>query len=417
MVKPRLPWDICVVCKGSRLLCGKPRCPILVKVASFMPVKKVTLKREFFGSSPPSFFVGHYGYPMVSAGPMVPPITGRNVEVFDKVEDWFGKSIDEILRYRSVLIRASVKVDVKGERGGGRILSEAREAAMSARPVDVEVSLERTPRFKVEFDSHSQPMGPMAPLREFKIAEEPLVPRQVDKAIYDEDLKAEEAIAYLYFEGIPVSYVSRLLSAALLGTGRGRRLVPTRWAITATDDVISRRIIAKVKLYPEIDKILVFRESYLDNHFLIVMVPHSWGFEQLEAWYPGTAWLMRDAAPVVVGDCEDHRGRKRYASNVAGAYYAARLAVAEYLARVRRQALTIVFREVRPGYIMPLGVWVIRETVRNALRRKPFVFETLSEALSFVKSNLKVEWKYWESKSKLLDVLLKQKTLKEFSAV
>ncbi len=383
-----------------------------MKVQYFVPVKDAVLKQDISGSSPPSFFVGHFGYPQVFAGPMLPPVTGEDTIIFDKVEEWFGKGIEEILGYRSLLVRGMVRANVKG--GWGRTLLEAQEAAMSFKPVDMEFFLEKTPRFRVEFDSHSQPMGPTAPLKILKVVGEPVVPRKVDRVVGDTDLKASEGVAQLYLEGMPMSYISRLFSAALLGVEKDRRLVPTRWAITATDDIVSRKILSKVKTYPEIDKVLAFRKSYLDNHFVILMIPHAWSFEQLEAWYPGTAWLLKGKRPIVVGDYEGYGGRKNYASNVSGAYYAARLAVAEYLERVKKQALVIVFREVRPGYIMPLGVWVIRETVRSALKSEPQVFEGIDEALRYVRESLKLEWEYWRTKSKLLELLFKQRTIKEF---
>ena len=45
-------------------------------------------------------------------------------------------------------------------------------------------------------------------------------------------------------------------------------------------------------------------------------------------------------------DVEFFSQRKDYASNVTGAYYAARLAVAEFLVEKKRQAAAIVFREI-----------------------------------------------------------------------
>ena len=41
------------------------------------------------GSSPPSVFVGSYGYPKVGVGPMVPPIHG-NTTLLDNPEKWLG---------------------------------------------------------------------------------------------------------------------------------------------------------------------------------------------------------------------------------------------------------------------------------------------------------------------------------------
>ena len=42
-------------------------------------------------------------------------------------------------------------------------------------------------------------------------------------------------------------------------------------------------------------------------------------------------------------------------TRITGAYYSARLAVAEHLKRIRRQASAIVFREITPEYKIPMG--------------------------------------------------------------
>jgi len=39
------------------------------------------------------------------------------------------------------------------------------------------------------------------------------------------------------------------------------------------------------------------------------------------------------------------------------------LAVCDQLVKERRQATVIVLREARPGYIMPVGVWQVREVM------------------------------------------------------
>ena len=51
------------------------------------------------GSSPPSLFVGSYGYPKVRIGPMIPPLHG-DTTILDRTELWTGKSIEEIANYR-----------------------------------------------------------------------------------------------------------------------------------------------------------------------------------------------------------------------------------------------------------------------------------------------------------------------------
>ena len=54
-------------------------------------------------------------------------------------------------------------------------------------------------------------------------------------------------------------------------------------------------------------------------------------------------------------DYELLSGRRSYAKDLEGAYYAARLPVLEYLRHVRRQAGAVVLMEVYPEWI-PLGV-------------------------------------------------------------
>ena len=53
---------------------------------------------EISGSSPPSVFVGSYGYPKVGVGPMVPPIHG-DTSILDMPERWTGKSLEEIVNF------------------------------------------------------------------------------------------------------------------------------------------------------------------------------------------------------------------------------------------------------------------------------------------------------------------------------
>ena len=64
------------------------------------------------GSSPPSVFVGSYGYPKVGVGPMVPPIHG-NTTLLDNPEKWLGKSLEDIVNFRLSLVRGIQKMSVQ----------------------------------------------------------------------------------------------------------------------------------------------------------------------------------------------------------------------------------------------------------------------------------------------------------------
>ena len=55
------------------------------------------------GASPPSVFVGRYGYPKVRIGPMIPPAHG-DTAIMDRTEMWVGKSLEEIVGFRLSLV-------------------------------------------------------------------------------------------------------------------------------------------------------------------------------------------------------------------------------------------------------------------------------------------------------------------------
>ena len=107
----KIEKGICISCKGSKFLCGRSRCPLLVKTNYFLKTISLISNKEISGFSPPSVFIGRIGYPYVYAGPLVPPIYEDTGE-YDKPEKWFGKSIDEIVGFRSLLIRGKKRVHV-----------------------------------------------------------------------------------------------------------------------------------------------------------------------------------------------------------------------------------------------------------------------------------------------------------------
>ena len=70
-------------------------------------------------------------------------------------------------------------------------------------------------------------------------------------------------------------------------------------------------------------------------------------------------------------DYEDANTGLDHYPRIAGAYFAAKLSILEYLtSRKKRKCSVLVFREIRPEYLVPLGVWQIREGIRDALRSK-----------------------------------------------
>jgi len=236
---------------------------------------------------------------------------------------------------------------------------------------------------------------------------------RIEKAFYDSDLKASDAVIELYTDGTLVSRLQKALSVGAFGVEDRRRLVPTRWSITAVDSILSLELINKVKDFPLINEYRIYESNYLDNRFLIIMIPEAWKYEAIEAWYPGTIWNPDDKNIYLIGDWESYHGRTTYA-RMGGCYYAARLAVCEKLNEIRRQASAIVLREAHPGYIMPVGVWQVRENVRNALRKEPFKFDNFGGVLKHIQRRFDIKLKTWIDNSKFLGNSLVQTKMTNF---
>ena len=229
------------------------------------------------------------------AGPLVPPIN-EDTTVFDLPEFWFGKTIDEIVGFRSMLVRGMHKVNVRKPERADRILDLTRDLALSSLCVDVELKFKDRPKKRIVLSDDVQPFGPSALINHMNI-DSSKWDRRIEKAYYDGDLKASEAVLYLYDQGVLVSRIQRAFSVGAFGIEKQRRLVPTRWSITAVDSIISNDLIDKIKGYPEINEFRVYESTYLDNRFVVLMVPGKWSYESMEAWYPGTCLLYTSPSP------------------------------------------------------------------------------------------------------------------------
>ncbi len=199
----------------------------------------------------------------------------------------------------------------------------------------------------------------------------------------------------------------------MFGVQRNRRMVPTRWSITAVDGAISSRLLERIKSYPSIDDYRVFRYDHLSNRYVVMLIPANYSYEMIEAWFPNTAWNQGGRSPNVIGDYEPFWGRTTYAAP-GGCYYSTRLATAEYLAAVRRQATVLALREVYPGYLIPLGVWTVREAVRAAMNSTPTIFDDFEKAFRYVLSGFQIGREDWVSSSTIIKEMLYQRKITEY---
>ena len=351
------------------------------------------------GSSPPSVFVGSYGYPKVSVGPMVPPMHG-DTTLLDSPELWVGKSLEEIVNFRLSLIRGIKNIPINEP--NGRYIENLHEVAMSSRPIDSELQFYKNPKPVAFIDGESAPFGPVGEVASAKFSSTSS-DKSIQRAYYDHDLKAQDAVVSLYNRGIEISKIQKCFSVGMFG--KKRKLVPTKWSITATDSIIAESLVSEILEFDLIDSCRVFSHDHLGNMFSVVLFPHRWLFENQEAWHTGNSIGFGS-------DIEDAKGID-HSPVTAGAFFAAKLGVAEYLLEKKCQASALVLREIRPEYAVPVGVWQIREAIRSAMKNEPYIAENFDDGITFAAKRMSVSKSEWLSKGNMLN-MLKQKSISDF---
>ena len=333
---------------------------------------------------------------------MVPPMHG-DTTILDKPEMWSGKSIEEIVSYRLSLVRGVMIYDI--HRPAGRYIESLQELAMANKPAESEALFEKKPVPDLEqvkkkgFDIESVPFGLVGDLKSFRTSCSIRADERLENAYYDTDLEAKSAIVSLYDKGVDLSTIQRIFSLGMLGSAKKRRLVPTRWSISATDDIVSSYLVKNTETNNVVDCFEVYKYSHLGNYYSIILIPDQlWSFEMQEAWFDTQGNLG------FAVDFEDANGLQQYPSSVAGAYFAARLAVAEHLSKRKRKAAALILREIHSDeYVVPVGVWQIREGIRQAfdnlvLKKE---FDNLGHASKYACSSLSVSETEWVKNSKL----------------
>lgn len=371
-------------------------------------VKKIK-NLEISGSSPTDIFIGSYGYPKVFIGPLV-SLDFNNAQILGKPELWANMNISAILNMRSKLIRGTYFSNIF-DIEKGRIQEQIRDLALAENPALTEISLLKKPVIKIKFDDQIQPFGPTAEFNKIGLSNIK-ADRNLESKYNDTDANASTAVAELYKSKISVSKIQQALSAGLFGLKNKRKFVPTRWSITAVDDIISKNLREKIKANNTVDAIYGYHSIALDNHWIVFLMPGNWEFESIESWYPKTTWNKTNVISIC-SSYEGFNGRSTYAE-ISGGYYAARLAVAEKLKQINKQAKVLILREVHENYSVPVGVWNIREHLRQALEKEPVILNNIKEIYNFISKYFTVPVKNWKENSRILKNLATQKTIMQY---
>lgn len=370
-------------------------------------------------ASPPSVFIGsRLQYPKVNVGIMSPLERDKDAWLYDAEPYWAKNNfeISDVLRLRNSLLNSRFQSKVTDTRLNKKFVNLAQEIAIASKPVDIEIELKNRLRFKRDKDRVLTPHGLRAPLKKAKITANVKVDRNVDKAINDE-IKASEAVEMLYKKNFNEYTLNKILSVGVLGLKKNKKLVPTRWSITATDDMLGKHLWNKVQDYKWIKDYELHWGEFLGNSYVILLFPGVWSYELFELYLPGSSWNPTKEIKAST-DMEGFYGRKKYAFNTVGGYYAARLPILKYLKKIKRQASVLAIRIEGPSYWAALGVWVVRESVKKAMAKKAMTFNTREEMIESARKIGKIKYKFdYEQifqRSQLLKQIKTQRNLTEF---
>ncbi len=397
--------------KRSSIVYQHMRDPALLRYYYKIKMHPLTARMDLQGSSPTDIFIGRSNYPKVYIGPMLPPEFG-DTSMLAIPERWADISIEQIVEFRSKLVRGMHLSNVKDVEKG-KVQEQVRDLALAESPADSEITFQKKPFVKMTLQDEVQPFGPSAIMKNFELYNFKADIR-IENLYSDTDAKATTAIKELYKKGVEVSKIQKSLSAGLFGIKKNRRFVPTRWSITAVDDTLSKDNLNEVKSFDSVDNIQAYYYVSLDNRWLIAFIPGNWQYESAEAWYPHTVWNADGANISIFSSYEGYNGRKEYAE-IGGCYYAARLAVTEKLKKIKQQAMVLILREVHEGYLMPVGVWNVREHVRAALKEKPESLYSVDDLFNFIKKKLDIPLKEWIKNSTMLRELLMQRKISDYA--
>lgn len=375
----------------------------LQKLTEQIQMKSVKVGKDLEGSTPPSVFIGRWSYPKVYAGPMMVGESG-DTSIMDSPESWIGenKTQEDIINYRMNLVRGKQLIKITDLENP--FVEKLQDISLASKSIDSEATFGKRPRGAL-LTEDSMPHGPSAVIERFDI-DAVRWDKQLEKTFYDTDLNAREAVLNLHNKDVPFTAMQKAFSVGAIGTKNKRKLVPTRWSITACDSTLADLFLKDVRKFDIIDTYRVYEFGSLNNYYIIILTPTEWQYE----WYEAFIQLI-GKEELIFSDYETTTDKKEY-SSVGGCYYTSKMAVLDALVKEKKQAGLIVLREAYEGYV-PLGVFNVRENMKEAMLNPYKEFETLKDALRYAGTKLKIPISKYVKQGTLLNEMLhtKQTTL------
>ncbi len=352
------------------------------------------------GFTPPSNLVTNINYPTLSLGILLS--NDNDVEYYDNPIFWIRKKvdIDSIIEHRIKMINARRIVDVNMPKKNDKLYNEILEAALSVRSISVEVTTSKIWE-NYKLSKLFAFFGFKTNLESIKISENPKIPDEIYKI---EDLKAREAVYLLYKKNLSDYYISRLFSLGFFGNKINKKLVPSKWAITAVQKIIEDNIRKEIKhkKVKVVEKYYIFNYKIFGNDFYGFFIPGHGSVELIECILPRSAYNM-NGNHVIIGRDEE-----------SGGYYSLRLSFSEFINYNGIIGDLIVFRVITEEYKLPLGVWVVREGTKSLFENVVGKFDNYKEAYQYLDNLISRKYHISLHKLRLYSKILNKKSILSF---
>jgi len=190
-----------------------------------------------------------------------------------------------------------------------------------------------------------------------------------------------------------------LLSLGVFGINK--KALDSNKAISTYDSTVASFLEEKIDDYESLEEIMFFYLRNKGNTFLIFLIPsNNFEFELVEV-------IENNGKKLIFNDYERLKIKVKE-PNTAGAFFAAKLAVLEYLEEIKRKGKVVIFRLIN-NYQIHLGVVLVRESIREALKNKDLSFKEKDKIIEVLKK-FNIDWRI----SSLLKNEFKQKRISDF---
>jgi hypothetical protein len=372
------------------------------QIKAYQQTLKPTKEIEGFGSAP---IVGEKNYPFLQI---------HNSSNEDKSNNFMNsgeivkQGYKDIFHIKAKNILGSTQ-NTHIRHTTDRINNEIIDIYKSKKAIEFNSTFEKELKFdKVLTNKIAGIMGSKNELEQLQATENTTTSKQIEKYSTN-DAKAKEACIKLYEQGKNEQQIIHLLALGVFGVNINKKLVPSKWAITAYDKMIEEHLHKQILKYKPINQYEVYYyQNKSDTHVNILLPDHytgthteDWANSYSDEWNGFNTDSFNNVNKLPTPEALN-----------AGGYYATKIALNEHLQNRKKQASAIMIRRIR-DYDVPLGVVFVRECVRESFKNQVFKTSSFEELNEFIKTKYPDHHKHFLN-SKVLSEQKKQTKLNKF---